>query len=254
MRISIVTVTRNSRSVIEDCLNSVAKQSYPDVEHIVIDGASDDGTLDLIQSKKARLSIIVSEPDSGIYDAMNKGIGYATGEVVGFLNSDDVFESDQVIERVASLFAQDESLDACYANLVYVQRSNIDKVVRFWKSKAFVPGNFSRGWCPPHPTFYVRRRLFDNFGRFDLGFQIAADVELMMRFLEVDRVECLFVDELWVRMRIGGTTNNTLTNILRQNREVLKALRGHGIRANSIIFYWRKLISRSLQFLLRPND
>ena len=254
MRISVVTVTRNSKSVLEDCLYSVAHQSYKDVEHIIIDGASDDGTIDLVRSKKTDFTKVVSEPDSGIYDAMNKGIGLATGEVIGFLNSDDLYDNTNVLGRVASLFAQDESLDVCYANLVYVDRNNVSKVVRFWKSERFISGSFSRGWCPAHPTFYVRRRLFEKFGRFDLGFRIAADVELMMRFMEVEKVRSLFVDELWVRMRLGGTTNNSLANILRQNREVLRALRGYGLPANPMEFYLRKLLSKGVQFFQRPID
>lgn len=253
MKISIVTVTYNCGSVVEGCLTSVLSQSHRAIEHIVIDGASKDGTLDFLQSEREHLAVLVSEQDNGIYDAMNKGIKHATGDVIGFLNSDDFYASDAVLSRVAEIFEQDLSLDACCADLIYTDQIDTSRTIRYWQSNNFVPGAFSKGWCPPHPTFFVRRSVYERFGSFDLNYRIASDVELMMRFLEVHKVRVRYVPEVWVRMRMGGTTNKSLKNIWVQNQEVLRALRSHGFPANPFLFFGHKLLSRGKQFFRRPS-
>lgn len=235
-----------------NCLVSVAEQSYPSVEHLVIDGASTDGTLALLEEQRDRLAVFVSEPDSGIYDAMNKGIKLAQGDVIGFINSDDFYANREVLARVARFFAEAPKMDACYADLTYVNQTDTSRTVRYWKSSEFASGAFSKGWCPPHPTFFVRRSVYERFGGFDLGYRIASDVELMMRFLEVHKIRVSYVPEVWVKMRMGGTTNKSLKNIWVQNQEVLHALRSHGLPANPIQFFGHKLLSRGKQFFQRP--
>ena len=253
MKISIITVTYNCGHVLDNCLDSVAKQSYDSVEHIVIDGASIDGTLDILEAHHSQLAMLVSEPDGGIYDAMNKGLALASGDIVGFLNADDFYASDDVLRRVTKIFEEYHLLDACYADLIYTGQIDTSHTVRFWQSDDFVPGAFSRGWCPPHPTFFVRRSVYKRFGGFDLTYRLASDVELMMRFLEVHKIHVRHVPEVWVKMRLGGTTNKSLKNIWVQNQEVLHAMRSHGLSANPIRFFVHKLLSRGKQFFKRPS-
>jgi glycosyltransferase involved in cell wall biosynthesis len=249
LKISIITVSYNCALVVGDCLASVAAQSYPRVEHVVIDGASTDGTLALLQAHYKQLAVLVSEPDSGIYDAMNKGIDLAGGDVIGFLNSDDLYANVGVLARVASAFDEEPQLEACYADLVYTNRIDTSRSVRYWKSGYFLPGSFSNGWCPPHPAFFVRRSVYERLGGFDLSYRLAADFELMLRFLEINKIRARYVPEVWVKMRAGGVTNNSIKNIVVQNQEILRALRDHGLPANSLRLFGHKVMSRGKQFL-----
>lgn len=254
MKVSVVTVSYNSATTIRDTLSSVVNQRFTNVEHIVIDGASDDGTLDLLQSQRSQLAVMVSEPDEGIYDAMNKGIARATGDIIGFLNADDFYTHDRVLESAAQCFADDPTLDACYADLMHVGQFDVSHTVRYWQSNSFVSGSFSRGWCPPHPTFFVRRSVYERFGAFDLSYSFASDVELMMRFLEVHNVRVKHVPDVWVKMRMGGVTNRDWRNVWAQNQEVLRALKSHERPANPLSFFACKLWSRGFQFLRRPAE
>ena len=238
-------------SVLTECLNSVDSQSHNNIEHIVIDGASTDGTLTLLNSKKDQLSILVSESDDGIYDAMNKGIKLAKGDIIGFLNSDDFYANNEVISKVVSEFKKEPSLDACYADLIYVNQSNKSKIVRNFKSSEFKQGLFSKGWCPPHPTFFVRRSVYEHYGNFDLNYRIASDVDLMMRFLEIHKIKSRHIPEVWVKMRMGGTTNKNFKNIWAQNQEVLSSFDKNGLSVNLIIFVIYKIFSRFKQFFTR---
>ena len=238
-------------SVLTECLNSVDSQSHNNIEHIVIDGASTDGTLTLLNSKKDQLSILVSESDDGIYDAMNKGIKLAKGDIIGFLNSDDFYANNEVISKVVSEFKKEPSLDACYADLIYVNQSNTSKIVRNFKSSEFRQGLFSKGWCPPHPTFFVRRSVYEHYGNFDLNYRIASDVDLMMRFLEIHKIKSRHIPEVWVKMRMGGTTNKNFKNIWAQNQEVLSSFDKNGLSVNLIIFVIYKIFSRFKQFFTR---
>jgi glycosyltransferase involved in cell wall biosynthesis len=239
---------------VADCLTSITDQSYLDVEHLVIDGASTDDTLAIVEQHKRDLAVLVSEPDKGIYDAMNKGIKLAQGDIIGFLNSDDLYASDGVLSKVVDVFEADPSVDACYADLIYTEQADTSRTVRYWQSSDFVPGSFSKGWCPPHPTFFVRRSVYELFGGFDLNYRIASDVELMMRFLEVHKIQVRYVPEVWVKMRMGGTTNKNLKNIWVQNQEVLGAFRSHGLPVNPIRFFVHKLLSRGKQFFQRRSE
>ena len=252
MKISVVTVCFNSAKTIADTLQSVCQQTYQDFEHIVVDGGSKDGTQAIVLAKGIPDTKFISEPDQGIYYAMNKGIAMATGDVVGFINADDFYASSDILDLVAKVF-EDLSIDACYGDLCYVNAEKVDEIVRYWRSTPFQAGLFSQGWCPPHPTFFVRRGVYERFGRFDLSYKIAADVELMMRFLEVHHVRSKHIPRILVKMRMGGTTNKSLKNIVKQNGEILRALRLHRLSANPVPFFGRKFISRGMQFIAKPR-
>ena len=182
MKVSIITVSYNSADTIADTLASVAAQTHSEVEHLVIDGASEDQTAEIVRQQGARVARFICEPDCGMYEAMNKGIALATGAVVGILNADDVYAKPEVLSRVASLFAAPE-IDACYGDLVYVDRRQPSREVRYWRAGPYCRAAFGRGWYPPHPTFFVRRTAYESFGGFDRSFPLAADVELMLRLL-----------------------------------------------------------------------
>ena len=251
MKVSIITVTFNSMPVIKDCLDSVKIQDYNDIEHIIIDGGSTDGTLQLLKSKHTQIEKIISEPDDGIYHAMNKGIQMSTGEILVFLNSDDFYANNKVITKVVKEFKGDAETEACYADLIYVNQFNTSKNIRYMKSNKFKEGLFSKGWCPPHPTFFVRRSVFERFGKFDLNYHIASDVDLMMRFLEKHKIKSKYVPEVWVKMRMGGTTNKNLKNIWLQNKEIIHSFNKNNLSVNILKFLIFKIISRALQFFKR---
>ena len=254
MKMSIITVTYNSASTLNDCITSVRTQNYSDIEHIIIDGGSKDGTLSLLNSKSDGFANIISEPDKGIYDAMNKGIKLATGEIIVFLNSDDFYINQKVISRVVREFERDPLLDACYADLIYVDQFDTSKIIRFMKSSKFKEGLFSKGWCPPHPTFFVRRSVFKKFGNFDLNFRFASDVDLMMRFLEKYKIKSQYISEVWVKMRMGGISNKNLKNIWLQNKEIIQSFNKNKIQINLFKFLIFKIISRIVQFFKRPSQ
>lgn len=247
MKISVITVAYNSAATIGDTMDSVAMQTYPEVEHLVVDGASKDDTVKIARSRSTPRTLIRSEPDKGIYDAMNKGMAWATGDIVGFLNADDLYADSQVLSRVATAF-EDAELDACFGDLVYVTADN-RKVVRYWKSKPFKVGSFALGWCPAHPTFYVRRSVIERLGPFDLSYRLAADTEFMMRYLERGNVRSIYLPHVQVRMRVGGATNQSWSNIAQQNREIFHALRKHDVPHQTLSFWIHKLVSRVWQRL-----
>lgn len=251
MKITVITVCYNSEAYIADTLRSVDLQAWPNLEHLVIDGASRDGTRGVVEAHPQAWRRLVSEPDRGMYDAMNKGIRLSKGEVIGFLNSDDFYSSSEVLATVAKEF-DNPSVDACYGDLCYVNRDDRRSVVRHWRSSEFRPGLFLQGWCPAHPTFYVRRRVYEQLGNFDLQYTIAADVELMARFMEVHRIRTRYIPKMLVKMRMGGTTNRSWSNVVTQNREIWRALKTHGLNPSLTSFVIGKLLSRGKQFLPRP--
>lgn len=252
-KFSIITVVFNNESTILDTVNSVSTQTFQELEYLIIDGQSTDGTLNRLRECSKKVSNLISEADNGIYDAMNKGIGVATGDIIGFINADDFYASSDVLTKIAAVF-NDSNIDACYGDLCYVKQNDTSTVVRYWKSTSFQPTAFEVGWCPPHPTFFVRREIYERFGGFDLSYKIAADVELMMRFLEVHQVRVKYIPEVLVMMRMGGTTNRSLTNIIKQNKEILRALKSHNLRSSIARLLCHKLISRGLQFFVRPTQ
>ncbi len=249
MKLSVITVARNAAATISDTLRSVAEQSHPHVEHIVIDGASTDDTLQIVRGF-SHIAQLVSESDSGLYHAMNKGIRMATGEVIGILNADDVYAHADVLTSIANTF-EDPDIDVSYGDLVYVERDHPDRVVRYWQSKPFSPGLFRRGWLPAHPTFFVRHSVYEKYGGFDLSYRIQSDFELTMRLLEIHRVPSRYLPEILVRMRMGGATNNSIANMIKGNMESYRACRRHGL-AVTPWFFVSKFASRLPQFLRRP--
>ena len=250
MRISVVTATLNVAGTLADTIESVRRQTHDAVEHILIDGASRDGTPEIIDRYRKVLSRVVSEPDDGIYDAMNKGIALATGEVIGTLNGDDLYAHDQVLARVAQAF-DDPAVQACYADLVYVEAADPSRIVRYWRSCPYRPGLFERGWLPAHPTFFVRREVYERYGAFDLQYRFHADFELTMRLLAIHGVRARYIPEVQVRMRMGGASNNSIANVVRGNLEDYRACKQYGLSVTPW-FFVTKLGSRLPQFFRRP--
>lgn len=252
MKLSIITVCFNSTATIESTIKSIASQDYPNIEYIIVDGGSTDGTLDIIKRYK-KVSVVVSEPDKGIYDAMNKGIALATGDVIGTLNADDIYASNDVLAEVAKVLL-DPAVEACYGDLVYVKQDNVEQVVRFWKSRDYQSGLFKSGWMPAHPTFFVRKCVYDKLGNFDLNYKIAADFELLFRFIEQNKIKTKYLPRVLVKMRLGGTTNKNITNIIKQNKEIVAILTKHYGDFSTGKFVFIKLINKLLQFFRRPKN
>ncbi len=250
MRITVVTAVLDGAATIADCLRSVAAQTHPDVEHVVVDGGSRDGTPEMVASFPGRRGAFVSGPDRGIYDALNRGISLATGEFVGVLGADDALADAGVLASLAEALARSRA-DSAYGDLVYVRRADPCSVVRYWKAGPFRPGAFRRGWMPPHPTFYARRALFGRLGPFDISFRIAADYELMLRFLERHHVTTAYVPRVLVRMRLGGTSNRGLPNLARKTAEDRRAWTVNGLPGGALAVA-RKNLVKLPQFLRRP--
>lgn len=213
--LSVITASFNAGPTLGDCLESVKAQSVP-VEHILVDGGSTDNTLEIARGFDRHLARIISEPDQGIYDAMNKGLRFASGEVVGILNADDFYTSADTLVKVMAVF-EDKSVEACYGDLLYVDNGNIDKVIRYWRSGPFNRRKFYWGWMPPHPTFFVRRTVYERYGFFRLDLGSAADYELMLRFLLKYKISVQYIPETLVKMRTGGASNTSLKKRLQAN-------------------------------------
>ena len=252
MKISVVTPTYNSAATIADTLRSIAAQTHPDIEHLVIDGGSGDATLEIVQSHGGPDRKVVCEPDRGIYDAMNKGLAMATGDIVGFLNSDDMYADSQTLERVAQAM-RDPQVDLVYGDIVFVAERDTSRVVRLWTSRPYVAGLCSRGWMPPHPSLYVRRAVYAKHGGYDLAFPAAADFEMALRLLDIERLRSAYVPSVQVRMRMGGQSTRSLRNIAAGSREVSRACRKHGL-PGGIGFVVMRLLAKVPQFLQRPRS
>jgi glycosyltransferase involved in cell wall biosynthesis len=245
IKITLLTVCYNSQLTIADTIASVAKQNYKNLEYIIVDGASKDGTIDIVKRFPV-VSKVVSEPDNGIYDAMNKGLSLATGEVVGLINADDFYADETVLSQVAATF-KDPSVDACYADLLYVDPLTTNKVIRYWKSCDYRHGLFENGWMPAHPTFFVRRNVYEKYGNFDLSFLRQADFDLTMRFLAVHKIKSVYIPKVWIKMRVGGLSNNSISGILKGNLEAYRACRKNGLNVG-YFFIARKILSRIPQY------
>ncbi|SFS19736.1 glycosyltransferase family 2 protein [Yoonia litorea] len=228
LTISVVTAVFNRALTIEDTLNSVGSQDYSHVEHLVQDGGSSDGTLDIISEVSGLRTHLVSEPDNGIYDAINRGLKRATGDIVGLLHSDDTFARRDVLSHVAAAFS-DPMVDCVYGDLQYVSENDPTRVVRHWKAGFYDRNNIRSGWMPPHPTFYIRRSLLEKFGSYDTSFQIAADYDAMLRWLWIHNLKPAYIPIVMVRMRTGGESNRSLGRIIKKSREDYFALRRNGV-------------------------
>lgn len=231
VKISVVTATWNCAATIADCLHSVAAQSYSEREHVVIDGASRDGTLDLLQGYRNQLAVLVSEPDQGIYDALNKGIGRASGDVVGFLHADDLYAHPDVLAHIAAAFESDPDLCAVYGDLQYVRKNDTSEVVRHWKSTPFTAARLAWGWMPPHPTLYVRREWYARIGGLDTRYRIAADYFSILQLFTQPGFKATYLPEVLVKMRLGGASNRSIKAIVQKSCEDWDALRRAGVGA-----------------------
>jgi glycosyltransferase involved in cell wall biosynthesis len=259
MKVSIITVSYNSAKTIGDTISSVRKQSYKNIEYIVVDGNSTDGTIEIVKqfldsskdvtqdakqdSSKGLVSKFLCEKDKGIYDAMNKGLALATGDIIGVLNSDDFYCADDVIEQVVLAFQKNNS-DCLYGDLNYVDAVDTSKIVRKWRSGYFFKENFLKGWMPPHPTFFVKKSCYENFGTFETQFKSAADYELMLRFLFKESCSAQHLLKVMIHMRAGGVSNVSLKNRLRANREDRLAWKINGLKPK-----WFTLLRKPLSKL-----
>jgi len=214
-KISIITVVYNGEATIKDTIESILSQDYDNIEHVIVDGGSTDDTIDIVKSYGDKIGVFVSEPDESLYDAMNKGIKLASGDIIATLNSDDIYPDSAIASKMMAFIA-DNDLDAAYGNLEYIDGEDKDKVVRYWKSGTYKPGSFFRGWVPPHPTFFCKKEVFERFGYFRTDMQIAADFELMLRFIEKNKISVGYLPETIVKMRTGGKAND-LMGILKGN-------------------------------------
>ena len=248
MKISIITASYNSSATIGDTLQSVAMQNYDNVEHIIVDGASSDNTLEIV-GYFPHVSKVISEKDKGIYDAMNKGVAQATGDVVGILNSDDVYTDRFVLSKVMNEFAK-KNVDAVYADLQYVKYNDLEKVTRTWHSGNFSKRKFYYGWMPPHPTFFVRREVYKKAGNFNCALRSAADYEFMLRVLLKNDFKVSYIPEVLVKMRTGGMSNATLRHRLRANREDREAWRINNITPYFFTIPFKPL-RKVLQFIFK---
>jgi glycosyltransferase involved in cell wall biosynthesis len=239
MKISVITATWNSASTVRDTLQSVATQEYPDIEHIIMDGRSTDATLDIV-GQFPHVAKLVSEKDKGIYDAMNKGIAHATGEIIGILNSDDFYMNGSVLSHVARVF-EHSGCGAVYGDLLYVDPADTNKIIRYWRSGAYRKGAFKWGWMPPHPTFFVRRDVYEQYGTFNLNLGTAADYELMLRFVHKYGVHMVYLPEVLVRMRNGGASSASVGARWRANRRDREAWRVNGLKPFWFTVYLKPL-------------
>ena len=251
-KMTLLTASWNSAATIGDTLRSVARQTYPHIEHIIVDGGSKDDTMAVIEREGPHVAKAISEKDKGIYDAYNKGIALASHDIIGFINSDDFYAHENVIAEVMAAFAADPELEAVHADLVYVKQDDTSKIVRHWKSRECTPKSLSRGFIPAHPTVFLRRSVYDKAGVFDLNFRLAADYEFLLRIFHTHAVKSLYIPHIWVRMRAGGATGGNVASIKLQNDEIRRGQAKHGVHYPTSKFYIWKVFDRTIQRLRAP--
>lgn len=251
MKVSIITCSLNEDMTISDTIRSIISQDYPEIEHIVVDGNSTDNTVPIIKSFAHEIDTFISEPDSGIYDAMNKGIKLSTGEIVGFLNAGDFYSVKTAVSQIASSF-QKTGCQVVYSDLEYVAANNPGKTVRKWRSQAYQDNLFQKGWHPPHPTFYTRKSVFDRFGTFDQTYDIGADYEFMLRLLKRYNLKTEYIPHVLVKMRSGGISNKNLYQIIKANIECYRAWKKNGLKVSPLIIL-RKPFSKISQYIYAKN-
>ena len=238
MKVSVITICFNSQDTIEDTIKSVISQDYKDIEYIIIDGNSKDKTKSIIQKYKSKLAHYISEPDLGIYDAMNKGITASKGDLIAILNSDDVYAFKSVVSEMVDTLGNN---DAVYADLVYVGSNNLNSVKRAWKAGCYKKGLFYFGWMPPHPTFFVRKKCYDELGTYSLDLNTSADYELMLRFIHKSNISISYLQKTIVKMRLGGASNASIKSRLLANREDKKAWKINGLKPKTYTFLLKPL-------------
>ncbi|WP_044874954.1 glycosyltransferase family 2 protein [Pseudomonas sp. LFM046] len=252
MKVSIVTVCYNSASTIRDTIESVFSQSYSDIEYIIVDGGSRDATLSIVDEYRDRINRVVSEPDRGIYDAMNKGIAMANGDIIGILNSDDYFESVDAIEAVVAHARKSPDCEVIFGDVVFVHPDNLEKVVRYYSSRHFRAWKLRFGWMPPHPATFVRREAYERVGKYSLDYKISSDYEMFVRLLLVSELSFSRLEKVLVRMRSGGASTAGIRSSIRLNREIVRACRSNGIYTN-LLFVLSKIPFKLLELLKRPS-
>lgn len=232
MKISIITATYNSAAHVASCIESVNSQTYPNIEHIIVDGASKDNTVEIIKSMPNRVAKLISEPDKGIYDALNKGIQLASGELIAFLHTDDVFATPQTIAHVVDQFTHEE-VSGVYGDLVFVNEENI--VVRTWNSGSFNRSMVKKGWMPPHPTLVLRKTVYEQYGLFNPSFRIAGDYDFMLRIMLAKDIQLKYLPEVITNMKMGGASTGSIKGIIRKSKEDLKAMRNNGFKLPIVV-------------------
>ena len=252
MKISIITATYNSQVTLSSCMTSVLQQSYQNIEYVIVDGNSTDETLELVKQHQLQFPQIefkiLSEPDSGIYDALNKGVQLATGEVIGFVHSDDILADNQIISKLANQFDK-ENVDGVYGDLQYVDKNNIGKIIRYWKSNDFNSSLLKKGWMPAHPTLFLKKEVYEKYGEFSLSFKISADYDFMLRILKDDSLKFTYLPNVITKMREGGASNRSVKNIIQKTKEDYRAARSNNIGGWYLIFL--KNISKVRQFIFK---
>ena len=252
MKISIITATYNSEVTLSSCMTSVLQQSFQNIEYVIIDGNSKDETLELVKQHQLKFPQIefkiLSEPDSGIYDALNKGVQLAAGEVIGFVHSDDVLADNQIISKLANQFEK-KNIDGVYGDLQYVDKNNIGKIIRYWKSTNFNASLLKKGWMPAHPTLFLKKEVYEKHGKFNLSFKISADYDFMLRILKDDSLKFTYLPTVITKMRVGGASNRSIKNIIQKTKEDYRAVRLNNIGGWYLIFL--KNISKVRQFIFK---
>lgn len=246
LKCSVITVCYNSAGTIENTIRSVLSQDLKNIEYIIVDGGSTDPTLDIVKKYRDRISAVVSEKDNGIYDAINKGIGLATGDVIAILHADDFYADEKVLSEIVGIF-ETKNVDTVYGDLQYVERDDTSKVKRNWISGAYKKENFLKGWMPPHPSFFAKKSCYDRFGKFNTILRSAADYELMLRFLYKHDSTVAYLPKVLVKMRVGGKSNVSLANRIKANREDKKAWELNELKPSALTFI-RKPLSKIGQF------
>ena len=249
MKLSIITATYNSEATIASSMLSVLQQSYSAIEYVIVDGNSSDGTLDIVKQNQLNhpevAFKIVSEPDKGIYEALNKGIGLATGDIIGFVHSDDLLASSTVLAKIVAAFSKSNA-NGVYGDLEYVDKENSNKIIRYWKSNTFHPNLLKQGWMPAHPTLFLKRAVYKKHGLFDLTYKIAADYDFMLRILKDQSLNFSYLPEVFTKMRVGGASNRSLRNILQKTKEDYRAITSN--KVGDVFSILRKNTSKIKQF------
>lgn len=253
MKISLITVCYNSAKTIRDTIQSILEQDYSNIEYIIVDGASNDGTLSIIQEYKNQISKVISEPDNGIYDAMNKGIQLATGDIIGILNSDDFFEYSSVITDIVNQFKSNPESSLVFGDVVFVEPSNIKEPIRYYNSRKFKPWKLRFGWMPPHPASFIKRSVYNQIGSYSLNYKIASDYEFFVRMLLVNKFPYSRINKVLVRMRAGGISTSGFKNSFLLNTEIVKACKNNGIYTNLFLILL-KIPYKILELIKKPKE
>jgi glycosyltransferase len=250
VKISIITAVYNNKNLIAECIESILSQTYNNIEHIVIDGGSTDGTKEILEKYQSKIAFYLSEPDNGMYDAINKGISKATGDIIGLLHSDDLFADKTIVSQIAETFLK-TSADGVYGDLLYVDRSNVSKIIRFWKSSPFILGNLKKGWMPPHPTLFLKKNLVNKIGFYNTDYKIAADYDFMLRTLTTPEIKFEYIPSVITRMRVGGASNRSIKNIINKSWEDYLILKRN--KVGGIVTLLLKNFSKLGQFLKKKD-